>query len=88
MLFVSPSKLSKGGLKNYKRFPFEGSTLYSLSFFVVQDTARDILKNAPGVVVIDDRASNCFPTPLGVSNKDDVAVGRIRCDVSQEGTYG
>ncbi|CAI0459324.1 unnamed protein product [Linum tenue] len=50
-----------------------------------EDTAREILKNAPGVVVIDDRASNHFPTPLEVSNKDDVAVGRIRQDLSQEG---
>ncbi|CAA0811503.1 semialdehyde dehydrogenase family protein [Striga hermonthica] len=53
-----------------------------------EDTAREILKNAPGVVVIDDRAANYFPTPLEVSNKDDVAVGRIRQDVSQEGNYG
>lgn len=53
-----------------------------------EDTAREILKNAPGVVVIDDRASNQFPTPLKVSNKDDVAVGRIRSDVSQEGNHG
>ncbi|KAH9794466.1 Aspartate-semialdehyde dehydrogenase [Citrus sinensis] len=53
-----------------------------------EDTARDILKNAPGVVVIDDRASNHFPTPLEVSNKDDVAVGRIRRDVSQDGNHG
>ncbi|GMN38421.1 hypothetical protein TIFTF001_007657 [Ficus carica] len=53
-----------------------------------EDTARDILKNAPGVVVIDDRASNNFPTPLEVSNKDDVAVGRIRRDVSQDGNFG
>ncbi|EXB32318.1 Aspartate-semialdehyde dehydrogenase [Morus notabilis] len=53
-----------------------------------EDTARDILRNAPGVVVIDDRASNNFPTPLEVSNKDDVAVGRIRRDVSQDGKYG
>ncbi|KAM3753287.1 hypothetical protein ACB098_03G082900 [Castanea mollissima] len=53
-----------------------------------EDTARDILKNAPGVVVIDDRVSNHFPTPLDVSNKDDVAVGRIRRDVSQEGNDG
>ncbi|THG01028.1 hypothetical protein TEA_009828 [Camellia sinensis var. sinensis] len=52
------------------------------------DTARDILKNAPGVVVIDDRAANRFPTPLEVSNKDDVAVGRIRRDVSQDVNYG
>ncbi|KAF4368499.1 hypothetical protein F8388_018623 [Cannabis sativa] len=53
-----------------------------------EETARDILKNAPGVVVIDDRASNNFPTPLEVSNKDDVAVGRIRRDLSQDGNYG
>ncbi|XP_021293030.1 uncharacterized protein LOC110423198 [Herrania umbratica] len=53
-----------------------------------EETAREILKNAPGVVVIDDRASNHFPTPLEVSNKDDVAVGRIRQDVSQEGNHG
>ncbi|XP_061345109.1 uncharacterized protein LOC133290963 [Gastrolobium bilobum] len=53
-----------------------------------EDTARDILKNAPGVVVIDDRESNRFPTPLEVSNKDDVAVGRIRRDLSQDGDQG
>lgn len=54
----------------------------------MQETAREILKNAPGVVVIDDRAANRFPTPLQVSNKDDVAVGRIRKDVSQDGDTG
>ncbi|KAF7808579.1 Aspartate-semialdehyde dehydrogenase [Senna tora] len=53
-----------------------------------EDTARDILKNAPGVVVIDDRAANHFPTPLEVSNRDDVAVGRIRRDLSQDGNQG
>ncbi|QCD85389.1 aspartate-semialdehyde dehydrogenase [Vigna unguiculata] len=53
-----------------------------------ENTARDILKNAPGVVVIDDRESNHFPTPLEVSNKDDVAVGRIRQDLSQDGNQG
>ncbi|PNX77403.1 aspartate-semialdehyde dehydrogenase-like protein, partial [Trifolium pratense] len=53
-----------------------------------EDTAREILKNAPGVVVIDDRESNNFPTPLEVSNKDDVAVGRIRRDLSQDGNQG
>ncbi|ESW32454.1 hypothetical protein PHAVU_002G323900 [Phaseolus vulgaris] len=53
-----------------------------------ENTARDILKNAPGVVVIDDREANSFPTPLEVSNKDDVAVGRIRQDLSQDGNQG
>ncbi|KAK3029673.1 hypothetical protein RJ639_039165 [Escallonia herrerae] len=53
-----------------------------------EDTARTILSNAPGVVVIDDRTSHRFPTPLAVSNKDEVAVGRIRRDVSLDGNYG
>ncbi|KAJ9554105.1 hypothetical protein OSB04_018150 [Centaurea solstitialis] len=53
-----------------------------------ENEAREILSKAPGVVVIDDRASNRFPTPLEVSNKDDVAVGRIRRDESQDGNYG
>ncbi|OWM76921.1 hypothetical protein CDL15_Pgr021203 [Punica granatum] len=53
-----------------------------------EEKAKEILKKAPGVVVIDDRAANRFPTPLEVSNKDDVAVGRIRRDVSQDGHTG
>ncbi|KAE8648180.1 hypothetical protein Csa_018370 [Cucumis sativus] len=53
-----------------------------------ENTAREILKNAPGVVIIDDRKANQFPTPLKVSNKDDIAVGRIRQDVSLDGNKG
>ncbi|XP_024008367.1 uncharacterized protein LOC18993384 isoform X1 [Eutrema salsugineum] len=53
-----------------------------------ENTARELLKKAPGVYIIDDRSSNTFPTPLDVSNKDDVAVGRIRRDVSQDGNFG
>ncbi|KAI3949240.1 hypothetical protein MKW92_001172 [Papaver armeniacum] len=64
-----------------------------------EDTAKEILQKAAGVVVIDNRSANHFPTPLEflphnshlslilaiVSNKDDVAVGRIRSHVSQDG---
>ncbi|KAJ8479289.1 hypothetical protein OPV22_023016 [Ensete ventricosum] len=53
-----------------------------------EDTARRILEGTAGVSVIDDRESNHFPTPLDVSNKDDVAVGRIRQDLSQDGNLG
>ncbi|CAD5177909.1 unnamed protein product [Musa acuminata subsp. malaccensis] len=53
-----------------------------------EDTARRILEGAAGVVVVDDRESNHFPTPLDVSNKDDVAVGRIHQDLSQDGNLG
>lgn len=53
-----------------------------------EDTAREILRAAPGVTIIDDRASNRFPTPLEVSDKDDVAVGRIRQDLSLDDNRG
>jgi aspartate-semialdehyde dehydrogenase len=53
-----------------------------------EEKAREILSHAEGVIIIDDRAGNNFPTPLEVSKKDAVAVGRIRRDVSQEGNHG
>ncbi len=47
--------------------------------------AREILSAAAGVSIIDDREANEFPTPLEVSNRDDIYVGRIRNDISQDG---
>jgi aspartate-semialdehyde dehydrogenase len=43
---------------------------------------REALGRFPGVSIVDDRASNSFPTPLKASGKDDVLVGRIRPDTS------
>jgi aspartate-semialdehyde dehydrogenase len=48
-----------------------------------EDAAFEILQNAPGVKVIDDRANNKFPEPVEASGIDDVLVGRIRADLSQ-----
>jgi aspartate-semialdehyde dehydrogenase len=48
------------------------------------DEAREILLAAPGVEVIDDPANSGYPTPLYVSGKDPVYVGRIREDTSTE----
>lgn len=42
------------------------------------DEAREILRSAPGVVVIDDPASGEFPTPADVVGTDPTYVGRIR----------
>ncbi len=44
---------------------------------------RDALAAFPGVLLVDDRAGNLFPTPLKASGKDDVLVGRIRPDSSR-----
>ncbi|MBI1336924.1 MAG: aspartate-semialdehyde dehydrogenase [Phycisphaera sp.] len=53
-----------------------------------EDEAREILAKAPGVSIIDDRAHNRFPTPIDASGKDDVYVGRIRQDISQDDGRG
>lgn len=50
--------------------------------------AREILSDAPGVTITDDRETNRHPEPLDASHKDDVFVGRIRRDVSQDGDIG
>ncbi len=55
---------------------------------LTEDQARQVLRDAPGVSLIDDRATNTFPTPLDASGKDDVYVGRIRADLSQPGGHG
>ncbi|KGI77311.1 aspartate-semialdehyde dehydrogenase [Oleiagrimonas soli] len=45
--------------------------------------ARDLLKQAPGVVVMDQRKDGGYPTPVGdAAGKDPVLVGRIREDIS------
>lgn len=44
------------------------------------DDARELLRRAPGVTLVDDRETNTFPMPLTASGQDDVLVGRIRLD--------
>ena len=56
----------------------------SLSKEVNLDEVREILNKAPGVVVVDDLANNNYPMPLDAEGKDEVFVGRIRKDESQE----
>jgi len=46
------------------------------------ERARELLREAPGVVVQDDPGANVYPLPLAVSGTDEVYVGRIRQDRS------
>ena len=70
------------------RIPVVGghSESVNLSFSkeVDLDEVREILNKAPGVVVVDDLANNNYPMPLDAEGKDEVFVGRIRKDESQE----
>ncbi len=42
---------------------------------------RNLLKDAPGIVVQDNLSKNEYPTPLEAANKDETFVGRMRKDL-------
>ncbi len=46
------------------------------------DAVREVLHEAPGVVVQDDPSVNLYPMPRAAAGKDPVYVGRIREDMS------
>jgi aspartate-semialdehyde dehydrogenase len=47
---------------------------------VTVEAAREVLKKAPGLDLVDDPAKNEYPLPLYVADKYNCAVGRIRRD--------
>jgi len=55
---------------------------------LTESRARELLADAPGIEVVDDRANNCFPEPLAAAGRDPVLVGRIRADWSLEAGRG
>ncbi len=52
------------------------------------EAAREILRNAPGVIVQDDPKTELYPIPLERSLKDEIGVGRIRQDISIDDNRG
>lgn len=48
------------------------------------EAAREVLKKAPGLDVVDDPANNQYPLPLYAAEKDNCEVGRIRLDCAME----
>jgi aspartate-semialdehyde dehydrogenase len=46
------------------------------------EEARDILRQTPGVKVLDDPSQRVYPMPWDAAGKDEVFVGRIRQDAS------
>jgi aspartate-semialdehyde dehydrogenase len=45
---------------------------------------REVLSKAEGIVLEDDTSKNIYPMPLRAHGKNDVFVGRIRKDESEE----
>jgi aspartate-semialdehyde dehydrogenase len=50
------------------------------------DEVKQVLREAPGVVVQDDLPNQVYPMPLLAHEKDEVFVGRIRRDDTQPNT--
>ena len=49
---------------------------------VTVEAAREILKDAPGVKLVDDLGNKQYPMPLDTTGQDIVYVGRIRPDIT------
>ena len=48
------------------------------------EDCRELLAEAPGLVVLDDPGEGVYPLPIAVEGRDEVLVGRIRRDPSHE----
>ena len=48
------------------------------------EEAREVLKDAPGVKLVDDLKNKQYPMPLDTTDQDIVFVGRIRPDITDE----
>lgn len=50
------------------------------------DEVRSLLKNAPGLILVDDVKNKKYPMPMDAHDKDEVFVGRLRRDETQPKT--
>ncbi len=51
------------------------------------EEVRDILKNASGLVLVDDPQNNLYPLPTEATGHDEVYVGRIRKNISEDKSF-
>jgi aspartate-semialdehyde dehydrogenase len=49
--------------------------------FIIEEV-MELLKNAPGIILMDDVKNNIYPMPIIAEGKDEVFIGRIRRDES------
>ena len=48
------------------------------------DELKNVLRNAPGIIVEDDPENNVYPMAINATGHDETYVGRIRRDESVE----
>lgn len=70
------------------RIPVVGGHSESVNIEFYEDfnieELRNLLSNSDGICLQDDLENNIYPMPINAHNHDDVFVGRIRRDFSQE----
>ena len=73
------------------RVPVLNSHAVEIDVVLKKDTTveeiREILKNAPGVLLIDDPEHNQYPLPSEATGHDEVYVGRIRKNISEDRAF-
>ena len=72
------------------RIPVEGGHCESVNIKFSKeaslDDIRKTLESNKGLIVLDDVKNNTYPMPINSKGKDEVFIGRIRKDFSQEKT--
>ena len=63
----------------------EAVNVETIKPFKINDI-KELLESSAGISLMDDPKNNSYPMPLYAKGKDDVFVGRIRKDESQENT--
>ena len=46
--------------------------------------ARELMRRAPGILVVDEPEAGRYPMPIDAAGRDEVFVGRVRADLSSE----
>ena len=72
------------------RIPVVGGHSESVNVELKEDASvgevQALLNESPGIVVQDNPDTNTYPMPIYAEGKNDVFVGRIRKDFSQDNT--
>jgi aspartate-semialdehyde dehydrogenase len=72
------------------RIPVMGGHSESVNIEFTRDydlgEVKSLLQSSPGIVVVDDPATQQYPMPMDAHEKDEVFVGRLRRDETQPNT--
>ena len=65
----------------------ESVTIKFLNSNITEEKIKNCLNKFNGIKVLDDRINNNFPEPIKSEYKNDILIGRIRKDISDENSF-